>query len=84
MTDEEVFALVRAELDSARSRYPWWPRDMIHAAAIASEESGEVVKACNSYVWQQGDESLADIRKEAVQAIAMWTRFLTETEGVNG
>jgi len=31
---------------------------------------------CNSYHWQQGDETLDDIRAEAVQAIAMWTRFL--------
>jgi len=76
MTDADVFDLARAELARARARYPAWPADLVHAAAIASEESGEVVKAVNSYHWQQGDETLADIRAEAVQAIAMWTRFL--------
>ena len=78
MTDADVFELARAELARARAKYPAWPSDLVHAAAIASEESGEVVKAVNSYHWQQGDETLADIRAEAVQAIAMWTRFLTE------
>jgi len=76
MTDADGFELARVELARARARYPAWPADLVHAAAIASEESGEVVKAVNSYHWQQGDETLADIRAEAVQAIAMWTRFL--------
>jgi hypothetical protein len=79
MTDEQVFDAVRIELSKARSRYAFWPTDMIHAAAIASEESGEVVKAVNNRYWQQGDDSWADIQKEAVQAIAMWVRFLAET-----
>jgi DNA-binding CsgD family transcriptional regulator len=84
MTDADVFDLARAELARARAKYPAWPSDLVHAAAIASEESGEVVKACNSYVWQQGDETPADIRKEAVQAIAMFVRLLTESEVLRG
>lgn len=83
MTDEQVFEQVRAELAKARERYPWWPQDMVHAAAIANEESGEVVKAVNNRFWCHGDDTIEDIRKEAVQAIAMWVRFLTETEDVD-
>ena len=79
MTESDIVLAVLAELDRARARYPWWPSDLIHAAAIASEESGEVVKAVNNYVWQQGDDSIADIRKEAIQAIAMWVRFLVDS-----
>lgn len=78
MTDAEVYAAVDAELDRARTRYPLWPDDAIHAAAIASEESGEVVKSVNNWHWRQGDDTLDDIRAEAVQAIAMWVRFLTD------
>ena len=78
MTDEQVFALVRTELDRARMRYPAWPTDIVHAAAIASEESGEVVKSVNNYFWDQGDDTWQDIEKEAIQAIAMWCRFLTD------
>lgn len=82
MTDEQLFDLVRAELARARARYPDWPADIVHAAAIASEEAGEVVKACNSYRWQQGDDTLEDIRAEAVQAMAMFVRLVTETESM--
>lgn len=80
MTDEQVFALVRAELDKARTKYPHWPSDMVHAAAIASEEDGEVIRSVNCYFFRQGDDTWADIEKEAVQAIAMWVRFLTDRE----
>lgn len=83
MTDNEVFALVRAELAKARSRYNWWPSDLIHACAIANEESGEVVKAVNNRYWQHGPETIEDIRKEAVQAIAMWARMITESQDVD-
>lgn len=83
MTDIEVFALVRAELAKARTRYPWWPQDLVQACAIANEESGEVVKAVNNRYWQHGPETIEDIRKEAVQAIAMWVRFLVETPDVD-
>ena len=82
-SDADIFDEVRAELSRARTRYPWWPSDMVHAAAVASEESGEVVKAVNNYFWSHGNDTLDDIRKEAIQAIAMWTRFLTETSDMD-
>lgn len=83
MTDIEVFTAVQAELSLARARYSFWPTDMVHAAAIASEESGEVVKSVNNYFWGHGGDTLEDIRKEAIQAIAMWVRFLGETPDID-
>ena len=83
LDDAQVFALVRAELAKARTRYPWWPADLVHACAIANEESGEVVKAVNNRYWAHGTDTLDDIRKEAVQAIAMWVRMLTESQDVD-
>lgn len=83
LDDAQVFALVRAELAKARVRYGWWPTDLVQACAIANEESGEVVKAVNNRYWQHGPETMEDIRKEAVQAIAMWCRFLVETPDVD-
>lgn len=83
LDDAQVFALVRAELAKARSRYAWWPSDLVQACAIANEESGEVVKAVNNRYWAHGPETIEDIRKEAVQAIAMWVRFLVETADVD-
>ncbi len=81
--DAEVFDMVAAELKKARARYPFWPADIVAAAAIASEEGGEVIKSVNNYYWSQGEEMPGDIRAEAVQAIAMWVRFLTETPAVD-
>lgn len=82
MTDSELFDRVRLELRYARTRYPAWPVDLIHACAIAAEETGEVVKACNNFYWQQGDDTIDDIRKEAIQAIAMLVRFVNDTKGM--
>lgn len=83
LDDAQVFALVRAELSKARGKFPWWPTDLVHACAIANEESSEVVKAVNNRFWQHGEETIEDIRKEAIQSIAMWCRFLTETPDVD-
>lgn len=83
MSDNDILAAVQAELDKARAMFPWWPSDIVQAAAIASEESGETVKAVNNYYWSHGDDTLTDIRKEAIQAIAMWIRFLAETPDID-
>lgn len=83
MTDEQVFELVRGELAKARTRYPFWPADLVHAAAIANEEMSEVIKSVNNRFWGHGDDTWADIQGEAVQAIAMLVRFLTESQDID-
>lgn len=77
--DDEFWQDVRQELDRARTKFDWWPQNPVEAAAIASEEMGEVVKAVNNYYHQHGDDTPDDIYKEAVQAAAMLVRFVTET-----
>lgn len=79
---ECIFAAVRAEAERARSIYPAWPDNIVMAAAVAAEEMGEVVKDVNTYYWRQGDATIADIRKEAIQTMAMLVRFLEETPGM--
>lgn len=76
-----VLALIVAELERVRQpgMYPGWQADLVHAAAIASEESGEVVKAVNDYAWEGGDALLEEIFREGIQAAAMWVRFLVES-----
>jgi hypothetical protein len=74
-----AMAMIIQEVYSAQRRYPLWPSNLVMAAAIAEEESGEVVKECNTYHWKQGPTTLDDIRKEAIQAAAMWIRFLVDT-----
>lgn len=76
-----VLGLIRGELLRVRQpgMYPMWPVGLVEGAAIASEESGEVVKAVNTYVWGQGSEGVEEIFLEGVQAAAMWVRFLVES-----
>lgn len=84
MTTTEALEAVLNEVNRARAKYPKWPDNIVMAAAVASEESGETVKACNNYFWRHGNDTPEDIQKEAIQAAAMWIRFLVDTPAMNG
>ena len=68
-----------AELASARSRYPDWPTDIVHASAVMVEEATEVLKAANNARWNHHSGTCEELRKEVIQTIAMCLRLLTET-----
>lgn len=72
----DVISLIRAELDRAVTKFPTWPTDIIHAAAVVSEESGELSKAVLQCVYEPHKSDLKDVRDEAVQTAAMAIRFL--------
>jgi len=84
ITKDEAVKLILAELERAETLHPIFPIDKIHAAAIVSEESGELVQACNDYVFDK--VSLPPktreeyfkllMTEEAVQIGAMAIRFL--------
>lgn len=69
-----VVEAVLNELSSATEKHPEWPRDVIHAAAIVGEESGELTRAALQYEYEDGD--LENCQKEAIQTAAMAIRFL--------
>ena len=71
--DEEAFAILQ-ELYDAKKKFPWWPRDPVHAAAIVAEEAGELVQAALQATYEDGD--MTAVSKEAVQVGAMAIRFL--------
>lgn len=62
------------ELERAETKFPAWPADMIHAAAIVGEESGELIRAALQCHYEGG--GAAEAEKEAVQVGAMAVRFL--------
>jgi len=68
------------ELERAENKFPKWPADIVHAGAIVSEESGELIRACLNREYAKGGESdaqlLDECQKEAVQTGAMAFRFL--------
>ena len=68
------------ELERAENKFPKWPADIVHAGAIVSEESGELIRACLNREYPNGWESdaqlLDECQKEAIQTGAMAFRFL--------
>ena len=74
MTIKEAIILILDELAKAEKKFPSWPEDQIHAAAILAEEAGETIKAALDFESQRG--SLEELKKEAVQTGAMAIRVL--------
>ena len=66
------------ELERAETKFPTWPEDQIHAAAIVGEESGELIRAALQYQYERGE--LTELQKEGVQVGAMAVRFLKNLE----
>lgn len=64
------------ELFRALLKFPAWPVDPLHAAAIVAEEAGELHKAVLQKVYEPGKSTTADIHAEAVQVGAMAIRFI--------
>ena len=62
------------ELNRAIVKYPEWPDDIIHQAAIVTEEAGELIRAALNHSYH--DDSIEEVKKEAIQTAAMAIRFL--------
>ena len=73
-------ARIHAELVRAKRKFPQWPTDPVHAAAIVSEEAGELVRAVNEACYEPHKTNparpLDDVITEAIQLGAMVRRFL--------
>ena len=71
---KQIIQQIVEEVKRAESIHPKWPSDPVHAAAILSEEAGEVVKAVNNVATKHKGDS--DYLTEAIQCAAMCVRFL--------
>lgn len=69
--------LILEELKKAKTKWPKWVDDPVHAAGILAEESGELMQAALDFCYSGGD--FAKMVFEAAQVGAMAIRFL---EGV--
>ncbi len=49
MKTELIIMNVMAEVTRAESLHPAWPRDVVKAASLCSEECGELVRAANTF-----------------------------------
>jgi NTP pyrophosphatase (non-canonical NTP hydrolase) len=74
MTKYEAIELMISELRKAEEKFPGWPVDPVHGAAIVAEEAGELTQAALDLYYGRGDRE--KMRKEAAQTAAMGLRFL--------
>ena len=69
-----VVSDIVAELERAERKFPGFPNDPVHAAAIIVEEAGELQQAALQFTYEGG--GFDDMCKEAVHTGAMALRFL--------
>ena len=71
---DETREAIEAEVARARKKFPGWPNDIIHAAGIVCEESGELIRGAIQVFYEAG--SIDATRKEAIRTAATCVRFL--------
>lgn len=80
MTDEAINVVLK-EIARAERKFPLWPKDIIHASSIVSEESGELAKATVQYVYENG--KLSNCLNEAIHTAATSIRFIKAYLDIN-
>jgi len=67
-------AAIEVELDKAEAKFPAFPVDPVHAAAILQEKAGQLMQAALHFTYEGGSSDA--LRKEAIHVGAMALRFL--------
>jgi NTP pyrophosphatase (non-canonical NTP hydrolase) len=70
----DAYEAIKAELARAEEKWPEWPEDPVHAAAVVVEEAGELMRASLRYTYE--DKHMVEMVDEAVQVGAMAVRFI--------
>lgn len=81
MVPNTIMNAIFMEVERAQKKHPDWPTDMIHAAAIVGEESGELTRAALQWTYEGAD--IIDAQKEAIQVAATAIRFLIGLSELN-
>ena len=74
MRRESVFELIGKSIDYAETKWPGWPRDPVHAAAVVVDEAGELLHAAMATTYRGGNR--AEMLAEALHVAATATRFI--------
>lgn len=70
----EALNLVLKELDRAKAKWPGWPRDPFHAAAVVATEAGELLQAAEKHTYCWGPNTA--MLEEAIQTASTAIRFI--------
>jgi len=81
--EEQIIKDILEELEKAKSKFPSWPNDPVHAAMVVAEESGELVKDVNELVYEPEKTNRENVRKEALQTAVTAIRFLLSMDVYN-
>jgi hypothetical protein len=71
-----ILSAIVDELKRAEQKHPHWPTDIIHAAAIVGEESGELTRSALQAHYEKGN--MDNCQVEAIQVAVTAIRFLKE------
>lgn len=78
---ENTVDSIEKELKKAIEKFPNWSTDPLHAAAVVSEEVGELVKSILEYIYEPAKQvTIQDIENEAIQVAAMALRFVASVK----
>lgn len=75
---DAIIDAIADELVRAEEKNPSWPTDVIHAAAIVNEESGELLQASIQHIYEA--DRLLKMHEKAIHTGAMAIRFLINFE----
>lgn len=70
----EALSEIRRELERAERKFPKFPTDPVHAAAIVVEEAGELQQAALQFTYEGC--GMSQMYDEAIHTGAMALRFL--------
>tara|TARA_Y100001951_G_scaffold11424_1_gene7313 strand:- start:210 stop:509 length:300 start_codon:yes stop_codon:yes gene_type:complete len=73
-----IQVMLDEEMKHALEKHPKWPTDPIHAAMVIAEEAGEVMKAVNEAVYEDG--AFEEVHSEVIQTMVTCIRFLNSIE----
>ncbi len=73
---EYIVQEIEDEVERAIHKFPTWPTDPVHAAAVISEETGEVTKAVLQSIYEPHKSDPLKVRAEVIQVAAMCFRFI--------
>jgi len=78
---DNAISAVLSEIERAKAKWPGWPEDIVHGAAVVAEEAGELVQASLDAAYSGGSVDRAI--EEAIHAAATAIRFISETKRDN-
>lgn len=76
----KIIREVELAVGRAQTKFPGWPKDVVHGAAIVAEEAGELVRAALDWNYERELNDVA-MREEALHTAATAIRFLKALDG---